>query len=508
MITPNSEIFRRATTFADRIAIETDDRQYTYRELLNKAYAVAQTLLQGREDLEEGRVAFLVPPGIDHVAIQWGIWMAGGIAVPLCLQHPAPELAYVIEDSDASIVIATPELADRVEATANARNSRFISTADVYGEAPPQGPLPTLDDKRRIMMVYTSGTTGKPKGVVFTFSMLYAQVTTLVKAWEWTKNDAILHVLPLHHVHGIVNVLTCALWSGALCKMPGRFDAASVWQDFAKGNLTLFMAVPTIYGRLSRYWENESPERRAELTAACSKFRLMVSGSAALPVPVLNEWKNISGHILLERYGMTEIGMALSNPLHGQREPGKVGRPLPGVMVKLVGDNGQEITEEGVPGEIQVKGPNVFSEYWRRPEETAKSFTQDGWFKTGDTAVLDEGSYRILGRNSVDIIKTGGYKVSALEIENTLLDHPDIEAVAVVGVEDPEWGEAVSAAIKTVDNKELTLKELREWGKQRLAAYKVPTRLLVVPDLPRNAMGKVVKPDVKKLFLEVMAPSA
>lgn len=498
MILPNAEIFRRAETFADRVAIEADEGPCTYRELLDKAQAVALTLLQGRKDLEEDRVAFLVPPGIDHVAIQWGIWMAGGIAVPLCLQHPPPELAYIIEDSDASIVIASPALADRVESTARARENRFIATPDVYSHA--KGCLPPLGGERRIMMVYTSGTTGKPKGVVFTFSMLYAQVTALVEAWGWTENDAILHVLPLHHVHGIVNVLTCALWSGARCKMPTRFDAAAVWQAFTNGDLTLFMAVPTIYSRLARHWENESPERQAELTTACSKFRLMVSGSAALPVPVLDEWRNISGHTLLERYGMTEIGMALSNPLHGKREPGKVGCPLPGVMVRLAGDKGEPITEYGVPGEIQVKGPNVFSEYWGKPEETAKSFTGDGWFHTGDMAVLENGSYRILGRNSVDIIKTGGYKVSALEIENTLLDHPDIEAVAVVGIEDPEWGEAVSAAVKTVDNKDLQLSDLRDWGKQRLAAYKVPNRLLIIPDLPRNAMGKVVKPEIKKMF--------
>jgi malonyl-CoA/methylmalonyl-CoA synthetase len=245
----------------------------------------------------------------------------------------------------------------------------------------------------------------------------------------------------------------------------------------AAPELTVFMAVPTIYARLA------AQPRPGDYR----HIRLMVCGSAALPVSVLEQWRALTGHTLLERYGMTETGMILSNPLHGERRAGFVGVPLPGVEVKLVGD----------PGEIWVRGPGVFREYWNRPDATAAAFA-DGWFKTGDIAVFENGMYRMLGRSSVDIIKTGGYKVSALEIEETLREHPAIQECAVVGAPDPEWGERVCAAV--VARRPLTLDELRAWAKQRLATYKVPSRLALVEALPRNAMGKVVKPELAKLL--------
>jgi len=229
-------------------------------------------------------------------------------------------------------------------------------------------------------------------------------------------------------------------------------------------------------------------------------MRLMVSGSAALPVRVLERWREISGHVLLERYGMTEIGMALSNPLHGARRPGFVGTPLPGVDVRLVDEAGRPVPE-GTPGEIEVRGGTVFREYWRRPEATAAAFRGD-WFRTGDVAVVEDGAYRILGRSSVDIIKTGGYKVSALEIEETLRTHPAVLDCAVVGVEDPEWGERICAAVELRggSGEGLTLDALQRWAKERLAPYKIPRALVSVTVLPRNAMGKVTKPVVAKLF--------
>jgi len=234
------------------------------------------------------------------------------------------------------------------------------------------------------------------------------------------------------------------------------------------------------------------------MSAAAARMRLMVSGSAALPVSVLKKWKDITGHVLLERYGMTEIGMALSNPLHGRRVPGCVGTPLPGVDVRLVDENGS-LVRPGVQGEIQVRSPSVFKEYWRRPEATAVSFQGD-WFRTGDVAVVESGVYRLLGRKSVDIIKSGGYKVSALEIEEVLLTHPGIEECSVVGLPDLEWGQRVGAALVLKKDAALSLPSLRGWAKERLASYKVPTRMLTLGDLPRNPMGKVTKPEVIKLF--------
>ncbi len=484
----------RAEHFAARTAIIAPEGEFTYRQLLDASARVAAFLLKGRQDLEERPVAFMAPPGFHYVALQWGIWRAGGIAVPLSMFHPRPELEYVLDDTTPTAALAHPEYAERVAPLAEARGIRFGLSTEALEHAP--GPLPTVAPERRAMILYTSGTTGKPKGVVTTHANIAAQITSLVEAWGWTENDRILEVLPLHHVHGIVNVISCALWSGAVCKILPRFDAAEVWEHIAAGRLTLFMAVPTIYVKLIEAWEKAAPADQQRLSEGCRRMRLMVSGSAALPVPILEKWQQISGHVLLERYGMTEIGMALSNPLEGQRYPGCVGRPLPGVEARLMDQNAP--APPGTPGEIEVRGPAVFLEYWGKPEETRKSF-RDGWFLTGDVAVEEKGIYRILGRSSVDIIKTGGYKVSALEIEAVLLTHPDVREVAVVGVPDPVWGERVVAALVLRAGGSLDTKALRAWGKERLATYKVPQEAVVLPELPRNAMGKS-KPDLKKII--------
>ncbi len=351
------------------------------------------------------------------------------------------------------------------------------------------------------MMLYTSGTTSRPKGVPTTHANIQAQTEALIDAWGWTAADRILHVLPLHHIHGIINVLTCALWAGATCEFLPRFEEQAVWQRLGSGELSLFMAVPTIYNKLIEAWRSLSAEQQEQLSNGCADMRLMVSGSAALPVATLAAWEEITGHVLLERYGMTEIGMALSNPLLGTRVAGHVGQPLSNMEVRRVDASGQALADE-VPGEIQVRGPGVFHEYWGKPAATVEAFT-DGWFKTGDVAVVEEGSYRILGRNSVDIIKTGGYKVSALEIEEVLREHEQITEAAVVGLPDEQWGERVAACLVMPVEQQLTLEELRDWSKQRLAVYKVPSIMLAVEALPRNAMGKVEKPAIKQLFSAV-----
>ena len=348
------------------------------------------------------------------------------------------------------------------------------------------------------MILYTSGTQSRPKGVVTTHANITAQIQSLVEAWEWSGKDHIVLCLPLHHVHGIINVVSCALWAGATCRMLPHFDADVVWDYIDAGSTTLFMAVPTIYVKLIAAWEASSPGRRARLSQASAALRLMVSGSAALPVSTLGRWKQISGHTLLERYGMTEVGMVLSNPLRGKRVAGSVGRPLPGIEVRLMEENGEPVSP-GTAGEIEVRGSSVFSEYWSKPEATRAAF-RDGWFRTGDMAVVEHGVYRILGRTSVDILKTGGHKVSALEIEEVLLEHPAVAECAVVGVPDAEWGERVAAAVVLKHGTALDLPALRAWAKGSLAPHKVPSRLLVVDSLPRNAMGKVVKPLVTALF--------
>jgi len=486
----------RAELHADRIATQDASGEHSYRQLLNASARVASGLLAGRPDLAEARVAYFIPPGFDHVAVQWGIWRAGGIAVPLALSHPPAELEYTIGDAGAAIVVADPASTSVLARLAAQAEARYATTAELLGAVP--GLLPDVTEQRRALMVYTSGTTGKPKGVVTTHANLRAQITALIDAWGWTADDRTLLVLPLHHVHGIVNVVLCALWAGGQCELLPRFDAEATWARIAPGRLTLFMAVPTIYRRLIAAWEAATSGRRADWSEGCRRMRVMISGSAALPVATLEEWRRISGHTLLERYGMTELGMALSNPLAGERRPGYVGTPLPGVEVRLVDEAGAMVAA-GIPGEIEVRGPNVFLEYWRQPDATRAAF-HDGWFRTGDTAVVEHGAYRILGRSSVDIIKTGGFKVSALEIEEELRTHPAIAECAVVAVADADWGERICVAVELVPDAALELGELHAWAKQRLAPYKLPRELRCVATLPRNAMGKVVKPEVAKLF--------
>lgn len=478
--------------------------QFTYDDLQLATARIRDALLCDTDDLQEQRVAFLFPAGFEYTSVLLGIWAAGGVAVPLSLQHPLPELDYVIKDTGAACLLAAhqfKEVAGRLVERNPELRVLFSEDIKADSKSPKVKSEVGFDESRRAMILYTSGSTGRPKGVVTTHGNIAAQVEGLVEAWEWSSEDRILHVLPLHHIHGIINVLLCALRSGAICEFVHPFDAKLVWKRIASGDLTLFMAVPTIYTKLVAEFETADAVTQEKWSQAARAMRLHVSGSAALPVPVLESWEKMTGQRLLERYGMTEIGMGLSNPYSGERRAGFVGQPLPGVEARRTNELGEVVNDDAEAGEIEIRGGNVFLEYWQRPEETEAAF-RDGWFRTGDIAIVDKGVYRILGRSSVDIIKTGGYKVSALEIEDVLRTHPEIEDCAVVGIPDDEWGERVAVCVVcpqgTTDA--LTLKNLRDWGKKQLASYKVPSLLWATEELPRNAMGKVQKKLVQKLF--------
>ena len=439
-----------------------------------------------------------------------GTWLCRGIAVPMAVSHPARELEHVLLDARPRVLVvdrAHPR-APQLAVSAQALGATIVDPHVGHTSTPrPASPPPTTGLSDAALIIYTSGTTGRPKGVLTTHRNLAAQITALTSAWGWTAADRILHTLPLHHIHGVVNALACSLWSGAVCEF-GDGSPASTWDRLASGEITLFMSVPTVYTRLIRAWDEAPKAVRRRWSRGAAGLRLMVSGSAALPVATLERWRAITGHTLLERYGMTEIGMALSNPLRGERRPGHVGLPLPGVEARIVDDAGRPVAP-GEQGEIEVRGPQVFREYWGHPEETAASF-RDGWFRTGDEACLGEGGYyRILGRRSVDIVKTGGYKVSALEVEDLYRTHPAIRDLAVVGVPHPEWGEQLRAvcvpaeAPRGADPPGLPdTAELRSWGKERLAPYKIPHLFRAVPALPRNAMGKVRKTAVSRMLMD------
>ncbi|XP_048210893.1 malonate--CoA ligase ACSF3, mitochondrial-like isoform X1 [Perognathus longimembris pacificus] len=533
-------VFARALAFGDRIALVDQHGCHTYRDLYTRSLHLSQEICKLRGcvdgDLREERVSFLCSNDASYVIAQWASWMSGGIAVPLYRKHPAAQLEYFIRDSRSSLVVAGQEYSELLGPVVRRLGVPLLTlTPAVYHEAAEGTTEAQVPDRvwqdRGAVIFYTSGTTGSPKGVLSTHRNLAAVVTGLVHAWAWTKDDVILHVLPLHHVHGVVNKLLCPLWVGATCVMLPEFSAQQVWEKFLSSEtprINMFMAVPTIYSKLMEYYDRHftQPHVQDFVRAVCEeRIRLMVSGSAALPVPVLERWKSATGHTLLERYGMTEIGMALSNPLAAARLPGSVGSPLPGVEVRIVSESpqkeglsytiyaeGNELGTKVTPGleekegELLVRGPSVFREYWDKPEETKKAFTSDGWFRTGDTAVFKDGRYWIRGRTSVDIIKTGGYKVSALEIERHLLAHPSITDVAVIGVPDVTWGQRVTAVVSLQEGHSLSHGDLKEWARLclshrgLLAPYAVPSELLLVEAIPRNQMGKVNKKDLVRQF--------
>ncbi|MBI3879098.1 MAG: AMP-binding protein [Verrucomicrobia bacterium] len=489
-------LIARARAHANSVAFRSAKTSHTYQQLLDRSAMLATALLGDAADLNEARVALLVAPGPEYVAAQWAIWRAGGIKVPICLSATEPEWEYSLTDSGASAVVADATMAGKIEPLCKRLGVRLVNV-DAITSAPARK-LPEISPDRRAMILYTSGTTSKPKGVVTTHANIQAQIESLVTAWEWSAPDRIPLFLPMHHIHGIINVTCCALWSGATIEPFVKFDTATILDRVRADAYTVFMAVPTIYVKLIQSLEAASPEDRTAFVAGFKKMRLMVSGSAALPASVHEQWTALTGQKLLERYGMTEIGMALSNPLRGERRPGAVGVALPGVEVRLKSESGAIVTREDEPGEIQVRGPGVFRAYWNRPEASAESF-DDGWFRTGDMAVRERGYFRIMGRLSVDIIKSGGYKLSALEIEAALLEHPDIRECAVIGVPDATWGEVVAAAVVLAEGVTLELPALREWCREKLSNYKIPQRLLVVKELPRNAMGKVTKPALQTM---------
>ena len=483
--------------FTNNIALVEAKASFTYAEVEQRTTEFASGLLDQSNDLAEARIAFLLPAGLDYVTVLHGIWRAGGIAIPLNVAATESEWAHCLSSTGVTRVVSIEPYRAKIQPLCDSLSIEVLEVNDYLTGL--ISALPELTPERKAMIIFTSGTTSKPKGVVTTHGNIAAQITALVDAWAWQENDVIPLFLPLHHVHGIIAVLSCALWAGATVHVMPTLALDELCQQVANDTYSLFMAVPTIYVKLIDHLDAMEASESEAVLEGFANMRLNVSGSAACPVVVFDTWQQLTGQALLERYGMTEIGMALSNPYEGDRRAGYVGQPLPGIDVCLIDEAGSVVKEEGVSGEIRIQGETVFLEYWDNPEATAKSFVE-GWFCTGDIGVLEAGYYRIMGRSSIDIIKSGGYKLSALEIENKLLDHPAIAEVAVLGIEDRTWGEAVAAVVVLRSGSELTLAALKDWCDGKLSAYKIPKKLLLQDALPRNAMGKVTKPALKTCF--------
>ncbi|KAM0258496.1 hypothetical protein ACHAQJ_003835 [Trichoderma viride] len=553
-------------------------RSFTYGRLLGDVRRARSRLLEARgkttgDDLDGERVALLVENSYDYVVTLLAILAARSIAVPLSPAFPIPELEYVLNHSEASLLVSSPKFASKAQqvlaADLTSKPTHVELPKHTESAVAAREDVPLEDNAepgQAGLMLYTSGTTNKPKGVLLPQSVLTAQARSLHEAWEYVPSDHLLHLLPLHHIHGVVNAILTPLLAGSSIEFMFPFNADAVWNRLAtpflpassestsittngdaaasksssKPKVTFFTAVPTIYSRLLASYKSLPPpvQDASRQAVSPSNLRLNISGSAALPTPIKSAWATLSnGNVLLERYGMTEVGMALSCGLSfADRVDASVGWPLPSVQARLVDVDtaevilpGQELSSQGRErsGEIQLRGPTIFKEYWRNPAATEKEFTApdpDGngpWFKTGDVAVRrpvptaglnsthqpwTQGPlYFIQGRLSADIIKTGGEKVSALEVERELLSLPEVAEAAVVAVPSGSWGQKVGAVIvldRSVTDKWTPL-DMRRALKSRLANYKIPQVLKVVDSIPRNAMGKINKKQlVKAVFAD------
>ncbi|WP_405545419.1 acyl-CoA synthetase [Streptomyces phaeochromogenes] len=467
---------------AHRPALRFGDRSLTYGELAATASPLAARVA------EAGRIAVWATPTLETAVAVVAALLAGVPAVPLNPKSGESELGHIVSDSAPTLVLAAPGTQLPPALGALERVDIDINVdVDVRGTgtASPAVGAPAL-------IVYTSGTTGPPKGAVIPRRAIATTLDALADAWQWTGDDVLVHGLPLFHVHGLILGILGPLRRGGSVRHLGRFETAGVTRELSEGATMLF-GVPTMYHRIAETLPDDPA-----LAKALARARLLVSGSAALPVHDHERIAEATGRRVIERYGMTETLMNTSVRADGEPRAGTVGVPLPGVELRLTEEDGTTAVEayDGeTVGEIQVRGPNLFTEYLNRPEATAAAFTEDGWFRTGDMAVRDPDGYvRIVGRKATDLIKSGGYKIGAGEIENALLEHPGVREAAVTGEPDADLGERIVAWIVPADPQSPpTVDELADHVARRLAPHKRPRVVHHLDALPRNDMGKIMK---------------
>ncbi|MFJ4618196.1 acyl-CoA synthetase [Streptomyces sp. NPDC088812] len=466
-------------------ALRFGARSLTYAELAAAAGAVGGRLAGAR------RVAVWATPSLETAVAVVGVLLAGAAAVPLNPKSGERELGHILGDSAPALVLAAPgdELPDPLKGFE--RVDVDVRAGGAAGGARPGFGEADADDGDPALIVYTSGTTGPPKGAVIPRRSIAATLDALADAWRWTGDDVLVHGLPLFHVHGLVLGVLGPLRRGGSVRHLGRFGTEGVTREL-NGGATMLFGVPTMYHRIA-----EALPGDPALAGALGRARLLVSGSAALPVHDHERITAATGQRVIERYGMTETLMNTSVRADGEPRAGTVGVPLPGVELRLVEDDGSPVAgyDGETVGEIQVRGPNLFTEYLNRPDATAAAFTADGWFRTGDMAVREPDGYvRIVGRKATDLIKSGGYKIGAGEIENALLEHPGVREAAVTGEPDADLGERIVAWVVPVDpGTPPGADELAGHVARRLAPHKRPRVVRYLDALPRNDMGKIMK---------------
>jgi malonyl-CoA/methylmalonyl-CoA synthetase len=497
--------------YPDKIALEFIDpplQRMTYADL---DQLVGQTAgyLQSLGVQPGERVALQLTKSLEFILLHLATVRLEAITLPLNLAYPPDEIEYFLSDSGAKLFFALDSSKEKIQTILprlhELQDCIFLnpSTPEEFQLLIANYQVPDARDRadeRRLLdhrntndtavIIYTSGTTGRSKGAEITHGNLVSNLQSLHEAWGWQPNDVLLHVLPIFHVHGLFVALHGALHAGATTLLMREFDAPRTLQMLADGQCTVFMAVPTIHQRLLDVPDASQFD--------LSRVRLITSGSDRLPDEVFTGFRQTFGYTLLERYGMTETGMNCSNPLRGERRLGSVGLPLSGVEIRVVNPENDQSLPDGEIGEVQLRGPNVFKGYWKQPQKTAESFTADGWFRTGDLGFREPNGYLTLCGRSKDLIISGGLNIYPPEVERVLAEHLSVAACAVIGCPDREWGEQVTAVVVLNRGESVSGPELIAFCRERLAPYKSPKSIVFKDELPRNAMGKVQKAELRK----------
>ncbi len=476
------------------VAVETDQGLLYSWQDLERSTAMMANLLKSLDLPTGARVAMQVEKSVEAMVLYLATLRAGYVFLPLNTAYQSAEIAYFIENAQPSVVVCSSKNFGWVSKIAFKAGTQNVFTLDddrtgslldraAHCSDQHEAVQQNADDLAAIL--YTSGTTGRSKGAMLTHGNLLSNALTLKDYWGWQPGDVLIHALPIFHVHGLFVALHGALINGSKMIWLSKFDPKLVLQKLPEA--TVFMGVPTLYVRLLA-----EPGLTKE---ACLNMRLFIAGSAPLLIETFTDWQQRTGHTILERYGMSETIMLTSNPYRaedGERRGGTVGFPLPGVSVRVCGDDDKRLPM-GEIGAIQVKGPNVFKGYWQMPEKTKEEFTSDGWFKTGDVGKIDERGYITIVGRSKDLIISGGYNVYPAEIEAVINDMPGVAESALVGVPHPDFGEVGVAVVIAKSGAKVNGDAVVASLKAQLANFKIPKQCFVVPELPRNTMGKVQK---------------
>lgn len=478
---------------------DEDGHVYTYADAEHCSAQVANYLVE--LGFQKGdRVSAQVEKSAQALWLYLGTIRAGMVFHPLNTAYIDEELHFFLQDAASSLLVCDSSRSEALQELCDSLGTTHLLTLDADGAGTlMQGAQRCSTHFETAMtssadlaaLVYSSGTTGRPKGIMLSHKNLAENISVLVDYWGFGRGDCLLHALPIFHVHGLFVAIGCVLMSGCRMRWLKSFDVAAVVQNLP--HCTVMMGVPTYYTRLLADLEFT--------LQSCANIRLFISGSAPLLADTFVEFERRTGHTILERYGMTETGMNTSNPLHGVRRAATVGFPLPGVTVRICGADNRVMDVNEV-GDLQVRGANVFSGYWKLPEQTAQTFTSDGFFNTGDQASIDEDGYISIVGRSKDMVISGGLNIYPKEIELLIDELPEVKESAVIGLADADFGEMVVAVVVLVDGAELSAERIRGAIRRRAANFKVPKRVFFVDELPRNAMGKVQKDVLRKGYID------